>query len=63
MIGLIDADHIPYIVCYNKIDEPEKTLEDAIKQANNYLQGLNNGTNVEKFLLFFTIGTNFRYEI
>lgn len=63
MIGLIDADHIPYIVCYNKIGEPEKTLEDAISSANSYLQGLINGTNVEEFLLFFTIGTNFRYEI
>lgn len=63
MIGLIDADHIPYIVCYNKIDEPEKTLEEAISSANSYLSGLINGTNVEEFLLFFTIGTNFRYEI
>jgi 5'-3' exonuclease len=63
MIGLIDADHIPYIVCYNKIGEPEKTLEDAIKQANNYLQGLLNGANIDEFHLYFTIGTNFRYQI
>lgn len=63
MIGLIDADHIPYIVCYNKIGEPEKTLEEAIKSANSYLQGLINGTNVEEFHLFFTIGKNFRYDI
>lgn len=63
MIGLIDADHIPYIVCYNKIGEPEKTLEEAINSANSYLSGLINGTNVEEFHLFFTIGKNFRYDI
>jgi 5'-3' exonuclease len=63
MIGLIDADHIPYIVCYNKIGEPEKTLEEAISSANSYLQGLINGTKVEEFHLFFTIGKNFRYDI
>ncbi len=63
MIGLIDADHIPYIVCYNKIGEPEKTLEEAIQGANNYLQGLINGSSIEEFHLFFTIGRNFRYDI
>lgn len=63
MIGLIDADHIPYIVCYNKQDEPEKTLEECINGANNYLQGLINGSNILEFNLFFTVGKNFRYEI
>lgn len=63
MIGLIDADHIPYIVCYNKVSEPEKTLEEAISSANSYLSGLTNGANVEEFNLFFTIGKNFRYDI
>ena len=63
MIALIDADFIPYFVCYNKQDEPEKTLDEAISSANSYLQGLLNGTNVEEFNLFFTIGKNFRYEI
>ena len=63
MIGLIDADFIPYFVCYNKQDEPEKTLDEAISSANSYLQGLLNGTNVEEFNLFFTVGKNFRYEI
>lgn len=63
MIALIDADHIPYIVCYNKQDEPDKTLEEAISSANSYLQGLLNGVNVEEFNLFFTIGKNFRYDV
>jgi 5'-3' exonuclease len=63
MIGLIDADHIPYIVCYNKVGEPDKSLEEAISNANNYLQGLINGSNVDEFILFFTIGKNFRYDI
>jgi len=63
MRALIDADFIPYFVCYNKQDEPEKTLEEAISSANSYLQGLLNGTNVEEFNLFFTVGKNFRYEI
>jgi 5'-3' exonuclease len=63
MIGLIDADFIPYFVCYNKQDEPEKTLDEAISSANSYLQGLLNGTSVEEFNLFFTVGKNFRYEI
>ena len=63
MIGLIDADFIPYVVCYNKIGEPEKTFEEAIRSANSHLQGLLNVTNVEEFHLFFTIGKNFRYEI
>lgn len=63
MIGLIDADHIPYIVCYNKVSEPDKTLEEAISSANSYLSGLINGANVEEFNLFFTIGKNFRYDI
>lgn len=63
MIGLIDADVISYVVCHNKIGEPEKTLEEAISSANSYLQGLINGTNIEEFHLFFTIGSNFRYQI
>lgn len=63
MIGLIDADSIPYVVCYNKIGEPEKTLEDAIKQANSYLQGLINGSGINEFHLFFTTGRNFRYDV
>ncbi len=63
MIGLIDADFIPYIVCYNKVGEPEKTLEEAISSANSYLSGLINGTKVDEFHLYFTIGTNFRYQI
>ena len=60
MIGLIDADVIPYIVCFNKAGEPEKTLEEAISSANSYLQGLINGTSVDEFILFFTIGRNYR---
>jgi hypothetical protein len=36
MIGLIDADHIPYIVCYNKVGEPDKSLEEAISQLRNF---------------------------
>lgn len=63
MIGLIDADFIPYVVCYNKIGEPEKTLEEAIRSANSHLQGLLNSANVDEFHLFFTLGRNFRYEI
>lgn len=63
MTGLIDADFIPYIVCYNKVGEPEKTLEEAISSANSYLQGLINSTNIDEFHLYFTIGKNFRYNI
>lgn len=63
MIGLIDADHIPYIVCYNKIGEPEKTMEEAISSANSYLSGLINGSKIDEFHLYFTIGKNFRYDI
>jgi hypothetical protein len=63
MIGLIDADVIPYIVCFNKAGEPEKTLEEAISSANSYLQGLINGTSVDEFILFFTIGRNYRYDV
>lgn len=63
MIGLIDADHIPYIVCYNKVSEPDKTLEEAISSANSYLSGLINGSKIDEFHLFFTIGKNFRYDI
>lgn len=63
MIALIDADHIPYIVCHNKIDEPEKTLTECIDGANSYLQGLVNGCKADEFYLFFTIGKNFRYDI
>ncbi len=63
MIGLIDADFIPYIVCYNKIGEPEKTMEEAISSANSYLSGLINGSKIDEFHLFFTIGSNFRYQV
>lgn len=63
MIGLIDADFIPYIVCYNKIGEPEKTMEEAISSANSYLSGLINGSKIDEFHLFFTTGKNFRYDI
>jgi hypothetical protein len=63
MIGLIDADFIPYIVCYNKIGEPEKTMEEAISSANSYLSGLINGSKIDEFHLYFTIGSNFRYQV
>ena len=63
MTGLIDCDFVPYLVCYNKIGESEKTLEDCIKGADNYLLGLINGCNLSNFLLFFTVGKNFRYTI
>lgn len=63
MIGLIDADHIPYIICHNKKDEPEKTLEECIQGADSYLSGLINGSKILEFHLFFTIGKNFRYDV
>ena len=63
MIGLIDADMISYICCYNKIGEPEKTLEEAISSVNSYLQSLLNNAQIEEFHLFFTLGKNFRFTI
>lgn len=63
MIGLIDADHIPYTICYNKKGEPEKSFNDCIDGVNKYLSNIINKLNLSEIHLFFTLSKCFRYNV
>jgi len=57
MIVLIDADSLPYI------HMKSGTYEEAIQNMNNHINEITNVCNGDKFLLVFTEGKNFRYDI
>lgn len=57
-----DADFIPYYVCHNKKDEPEKTLEDCIVQCDSLITNINNYLLGDLYCGFLTVGKCFRYQ-
>lgn len=63
VVALIDADFIPYYVCHNKDGEPEKTLADCKRLADEFIQSICVATKADKFACFLTVGKCFRYDI
>jgi len=63
MIGLIDADHIMYLICWNKKDETLKSLEDCYSAVDSYVLKLVNTLDLTSIHLFLTIGRGFRYRL
>lgn len=62
-IALIDADGLIYINCHNKKDAPIKTLEDCKRSVDNMIQQILISSKANEYLLFLTVGKNFRYSI
>lgn len=62
-LNIIDGDTILYVCLHNKKDEPEKTLEDCYKSIDLFVNNLLEQTQSTHYLLYLTIGKNFRYTI
>jgi 5'-3' exonuclease len=63
IISVIDADFIPFYTCHNKKDMPEKSLDDCINLANDFINNINKSVNAKYYVGFLTIGKCFRYNI
>lgn len=62
-LGLFDADHVSFIACYNKVNEPEKTLDEVYNNVDSYINRIFREINLDYYIGFLTIGRNFRYNI
>ncbi len=59
-VNLVDSDSLLYICCYNKKDEPEKTLEEVKSKMDLFIQDIFNKTQSTHYLLFLTLTRSFR---
>lgn len=65
----MDADGLIYIVGYNKVPKegeepvPNKTLQECKDQIDDLIRNILKITKADHYLLFLTVGKNFRYEI
>jgi len=62
-VGVYDADFLPYYICHNKKDEPEKTLEECYTLVDNFIDNINQAIEAEFYCGFLTVGKCFRYTI
>jgi 5'-3' exonuclease len=62
-IAVWDADFIPFYVCYNKKDEPIKSLEDCKALCDSMIDTINISTRCNYYTGYLTVGKCFRYEI
>lgn len=62
-VCIADIDTALYIVCYNKKDSIPKTLEECYQQMDDLLNNIFVATDCSHYLLYLTIGKNFRYSI
>lgn len=60
---LIDADSIIYFSTFTKVNEPDKTFEDCKKNVDDIIFNILNYTKSTHYVLFLTVGRNFRYNI
>lgn len=59
-INIIDADSILYIVCHQKKDDPELTLEQCKLRTDEFLTSIFNLTESTHYVLYLTVGPSFR---
>lgn len=62
VVGIYDADFIPYYVCHNKTDIP-KTLEYCKELTDDFIRNVNNAIGATKFIGCLTVGKCFRYRV
>lgn len=67
-ISIIDADYIPYLICYNKknkegIVEHEKTLEEIYKQIDDYIELILIKTKADRYIGYLSPKKTFRNEL
>lgn len=62
-IAVYDGDFLPYYVCNNKKDEPEKTLQECYDLADNFIVNINDFVEAEYYCGFLTVGKCFRYKV
>lgn len=62
-VSIIDADFIPYYICYNKKDETPKTLDDIYVGINKYMTFLLDITKATRFVGFLSPKKTFRNDI
>jgi 5'-3' exonuclease len=63
IVAVIDADFIPFYVCYNKKGQEEKTLDDCINICDNFINNILKATNADYYVGYLTKGKCFRYDI
>lgn len=62
-VNIIDGDTLIYLSTYNKKDAPIKSLEDCYNDMDSLLNNIFQATRTTHYLLYLTIGKNFRYNI
>lgn len=62
-LTIVDADFLPFFVCHNKKNEPEKTLKDCIKLVDDFVFSILVNTNADEYTGFLTKGKCFRYQV
>ncbi len=63
MVALIDSDSLLYINLYNKDKKFPKSLEECKLSLDEYIFKIVDITEASHFLLFLTVGRNFRYSV
>lgn len=63
LIGVFDADFIPFIACHNKKDTEEKDLNKCIEDCDNLIDNVVKAIKCDYFVGFLTKGKCFRYDI
>lgn len=63
IIGVYDGDFLPYYVCHNKADQPEKTLEECYALIDTFINNINKAVGAEQYCGFLTVGKCFRYQV
>lgn len=63
LVGIWDADFIPFIICHNKKDAEAKTLEQCIQLCDEFIESINTTLGLDYYVGFLTKGKCFRYEI
>lgn len=63
LVGIWDADFIPFIICHNKKDTEAKTLEQCIQLCDEFIESINTTLGLDYYVGFLTKGKCFRYDI
>ena len=62
-VNIVDVDSLIYIVCYNKKDEPIKSLDEVFKSVDSFLETMFRETKSTHYLMYLTVGRGKRYEV
>lgn len=62
-VNVIDADFIPFYVCYNKKGDEPKTLQACLDICDDFINNINKYTGAVHYIGYLTVGKCFRYTI